>query len=142
MQDTTQKRAILVIIFVVGLVAGVALSAIAPAHDNPQTAGAPQPIAEIVVEPSAREESMQIFIYTASPDADNWVRENAGEYGSLWTPEDLGRRYFTLLIDNTYRRMEVIEHIRTMGTGLVRYPRERYKMPKVPVEPIWVEPQL
>lgn len=152
MQDATRKRAIWVVILLTGLVSGVALSAIGPAHDSPQAAGAPQPIAEIVVVPVSAP-SRQIFIYTASPDAENWVRDNAGKYGTLHTPEETGMRYFSLFVDDTYRRVEVIDYIQTMGTGFLRFPKGRMPniehVPETDIwdasgkaadEPIWIEP--
>lgn len=123
MKDTTRKRAIWTLIFIVGLTAGIVLSAIDPIHDSPQTASAPQPIAEIVVKPIGGG-SQELFIYTASSDAYNWVSENAGEFGSLFAPEDLSGGHFSLFVDPTFSRAEVIEYIQTMGTGFISRPTE------------------
>lgn len=77
----------------------------------------PEPIAEIVITPSFKGSSV-LNILAATPDADQWVRGNAEEFGTLFYPEDSKHwNSFSLHVDNNYDTHEVTEYIRTMGGG-------------------------
>ncbi len=74
----------------------------------------PKPIAEVIVTPLVPETFLAITV--SSPDADAWVRENAGEFGELFLPERTKHgKDFVLHIFANYRQNEVAEYIRAMG---------------------------
>ena len=71
----------------------------------------PQPKAEIVVTEPPNPHI--ICIYTSSADAQQWVTDNAGEFGVL-TYHD-SERYWWLWLSPLYERSEVAEYIRKQG---------------------------
>lgn len=55
-----------------------------------------------------------LYIHTATPDARNWVKDNAEDFGELFYPTVI-KSHFTLFVSPLYDEAEVKLYILNMG---------------------------